>query len=85
MSIVACPTDVIAAPAERIWELLVDTSNLAQWTGTRLLEGPQRTLQAGDKVVYGAGPGLRAVFHLTSASRQAGGPSCSSGCWDRAS
>jgi len=64
MSIVACPTDVVAAPAERVWELLADASSLARWTGTRLVEGPERPLQAGDRIVYGAGPGLRAIFQV---------------------
>jgi uncharacterized protein YndB with AHSA1/START domain len=64
MSVISCPTDVVAAPAERIWELLVDASSLARWTDTRLLEGPQRPLQAGDHLVYAAGPGLRAIFDV---------------------
>jgi uncharacterized protein YndB with AHSA1/START domain len=64
MAIIACPTDVVAAPAERIWELLVDASSLARWTKTRLVEGPKRPLQAGDRIVCGAGPGLRAIFDV---------------------
>jgi len=64
MSIVACPTDVVAAPVERIWELLVDAPSIARWTDTRLLEGPGRPLQAGDRIVYGAGPGMRAIFDV---------------------
>jgi uncharacterized protein YndB with AHSA1/START domain len=64
MAIIACPTDVVAAPAERIWELLIDASSLARWTGTRLIDGPKHPLQAGDRIVYGAGPGLRAIFHV---------------------
>jgi len=64
MSIIACPTNVVAAPAERIWELLADASSLALWTRTRFIEGPKRPLQAGDRIVYGAGPGLRAIFHV---------------------
>lgn len=64
MSINACPTTVVAASPERIWELLADASSLARWTDTRLLEGPARPLQAGDRIVYGAGPGLRAIFDV---------------------
>ena len=64
MSIIACPTDVVAAPAERIWALLVDASSLARWTDTRLLEGPKRPLQAGDRVLYATGPGLRGIFDV---------------------
>ena len=64
MSIIACPTDVVAAPAEQVWELLGDASSIARWTNTRLLEGPKRPLQAGDHLVYAAGAGLRAIFDV---------------------
>ena len=50
-----CPTEVILAPAERIWPLLTDARQLAQWTGTRLVEGPARPLIAGDHLVFRAG------------------------------
>ena len=55
-----CPTDVLLAPAERIWHLLTDPRKLAQWTGTKLVEGPARPLSAGDHLVLRAG-----VFHVT--------------------
>ena len=48
-----CPTDVVLAPAERIWQLLTDPRKLAQWTGLKLVEGPARPLSAGDHVVLG--------------------------------
>ena len=50
MSILTCPTDVVAAPAERIWALLVDPVALARWTGVTLRSGPGRPLQAGDRL-----------------------------------
>ena len=50
-----CPTDIIHAPAERIWQLLVDAQELARWTGTKLFKGPLRPLRTGDLVVLGAG------------------------------
>jgi uncharacterized protein YndB with AHSA1/START domain len=51
----ACPTDVLLAPAERIWHLLTDARKLAQWTGTTLVAGPAGPLRAGDRVVLRAG------------------------------
>lgn len=64
MAIIACPTTVVAAPAERVWELIVSPVKLAEWTHTRLLTAPDRPLKAGDRAVYGAGPGLRAIFDV---------------------
>jgi uncharacterized protein YndB with AHSA1/START domain len=62
--VIACPTTVVAAPVERVWELIVSPTHLAEWTDTRLLTAPERPLQAGDRAVYGAGPGLRAIFDV---------------------
>jgi uncharacterized protein YndB with AHSA1/START domain len=50
-----CPTEVIHAPAERVWQLLVDPAELAQWSGAELLKGPARPLQVGDLLVLRAG------------------------------
>lgn len=58
-----CPTDVVLAPAERIWNLLTDPRKLAQWTGTRVVAGPAGPMSAGDRVVLGAGP-LRITFDV---------------------
>jgi uncharacterized protein YndB with AHSA1/START domain len=55
-----CPTDVVLAPAERIWRLLTDPRKLAQWTGTKLVEGPACLMSVGDHLVLGAG-----VLHIT--------------------
>jgi uncharacterized protein YndB with AHSA1/START domain len=54
-----CPTDVILAPAERVWRLVTNPHELAQWTGTTLVEGPARALSAGDRLVFRAG-----MFHV---------------------
>jgi len=58
-----CPTDVVFAPAEHIWHLLTNPRELAQWTGTRLVEGPAGPLSAGDHLVLRAG-GLRITFDV---------------------
>ena len=55
-----CPTDIIFAPAERIWRLVTDPRELAHWSGTRLVEAPPRAISAGDQLVFRAG-----VFPIT--------------------
>jgi uncharacterized protein YndB with AHSA1/START domain len=55
-----CPTDVILAPAGRIWELVTAPQKLAQWTETTLVEGPARAIKGGDRLVLGAG-----IFRIT--------------------
>ena len=55
-----CPTDIILAPAERIWCLLTDPRELAQWSGTKLVEAPARAVSAGDHLVFRAG-----MLHIT--------------------
>jgi uncharacterized protein YndB with AHSA1/START domain len=58
-----CPTDIILAPAERIWHMLTDLPKLAQWTGLRLVEGPACAMRVGDRVILGAA-GLRITFDV---------------------
>jgi uncharacterized protein YndB with AHSA1/START domain len=58
-----CPTDVILAPAEGVWRLLTNPHELAQWTGTKLVEGPARAVRAGDRLVFRAGP-LHIIFDV---------------------
>src|SRR6185295_6846288 len=58
-----CSTDVLFAPAERIWHLLTDPRKLAQWTGTTLVEGAARPMRAGDRLVFRAGV-LRITFDV---------------------
>jgi uncharacterized protein YndB with AHSA1/START domain len=48
-----CPTDVVFAPAERIWQLLTDARKLAQWTGLEVVEGPACLMNAGDHLALG--------------------------------
>jgi hypothetical protein len=58
VAIQTCPTCVVAAPAERIWDFLTRAEKLAAWSGTSLVEGPDRPLESGDRVVLG-GFGLK--------------------------
>lgn len=46
-----CPTEVIHAPVERVWHLLTDPRQLAQWSGAKLDEGPECPLRAGDRFI----------------------------------
>ncbi len=55
-----CPTDIILAPAERIWRLVTDPRELAHWSGMRLVEAPARAISSGDRLVFRAG-----VFPIT--------------------
>ena len=55
-----CPTEIILAPAERIWHLVTDPRELAQWTGTKLVEAPVRAMSAGDRLVFRVG-----MLHIT--------------------
>jgi len=59
-----CPTDVILAPAERVWTLLTNPDELAQWSGTKLVEGPARAVKPGDRLVFQAGL-LHIIFDVS--------------------
>lgn len=64
MAIQTCPTDIVAAPPERIWKLLTQTTELAAWVGASLIGGPTRTLVAGDRVVLVLGFGMRVILEV---------------------
>lgn len=55
MSITTCPTEIVDAPAQRVWDLLTRPEELAQWSGAGLLEGPERPVQPGDILVLSVG------------------------------
>ena len=58
-SVVTCPTDVVHAPAPRVWNLIATPAELARWSRTRIIEAPGRSLDVGDRLVVGAGIGHR--------------------------
>src|SRR5437764_15290168 len=66
-----CPTAVMHASADRIWHLLTTPRELARWSDTTLIDAPNRELQAGDRLVLGAGIGhrLRVTFLVREAIR----------------
>lgn len=60
-----CPTEIILAPAERVWGLLTDPRELAAWTGVTLVDAPARAVRAGDRLICRVGP-LRIVFDVVA-------------------
>jgi len=61
-----CPTEVIHAPADHVWQLLADPRELAHWSGLKLLHGPARPARTGDRFVLGAS-GLHMSFEVLDA------------------
>ena len=55
--VTSCPTDVIRARAERIWDLFTHTQDVERWTGMRLV-GSHRVLAKGDRILFSPGFGL---------------------------
>lgn len=53
MAIQTCPTDIVEASTEKIWELLTTPRLYERWVDAKLLEGPGRPLAAGDRLVLG--------------------------------
>ena len=62
-----CPTEVIDAPVQRVWNLLTDPRQLAQWSGATLDEGPERPVRAGDRFILRK-RGMRVGFQVLDAS-----------------
>ncbi|HVE84864.1 MAG TPA: SRPBCC family protein [Myxococcales bacterium] len=52
----ACPTDVVEASPERIWELITRPENLDRWVGIKVADPPARALVVGDRIVLHRGP-----------------------------
>jgi hypothetical protein len=65
VSFETCPTDVIRATPERVWELLTDPARL-DWVGVKIIESPARPLAAGDRLIFGPAPGLRMSWTVLS-------------------
>jgi uncharacterized protein YndB with AHSA1/START domain len=60
-----CPTDIVPASREHVWELLTDPARL-EWVGVKLVEAPARHLAVGDRLVFGPAPGLRLSWDVLS-------------------
>jgi len=57
------------APIERVWRLLTTPVELERWAGVRIVRAPNRQLEPGDQVLFGAGMAgmLTVVFHVREA------------------
>jgi uncharacterized protein YndB with AHSA1/START domain len=60
-----CPTDVIRATPERVWELLTNPARFG-WLGVKVIESPARNLAVGDRLRFRPAPGLRASWTVLS-------------------
>lgn len=56
MPIQTCPTDVVEASPERIWELFTRPETLDRWIGLKVDGPPARAFAVGDEVVLRRGP-----------------------------
>lgn len=61
-----CPTDVVHATPERVWELLTDPARFDDWLGVKVVEAPSRSLAAGDRLLFGPAPGIRVSWIVLS-------------------
>jgi hypothetical protein len=57
-----CPTDVIEAPAERVWELISVPRHFPSWTTLHLMDAPDRAVEAGDRIVLSKLRRIQVVF-----------------------
>lgn len=66
-----CPTEVVHAPAERVWHFVATPKELARWSDTKVLDAPDREMRAGDRLVLGAGIGhhMKVSFLVQDAVR----------------
>jgi hypothetical protein len=60
-----CPTDVIHATPERVWELLTNPA-CYDWVGVKVIDPPARNLAVGDRLLFGPAPGLRLSWTVLS-------------------
>ena len=60
-----CPTDIVQASPEQVWELLTNPARL-DWLGVKLIEAPASNLAVGDRLVFGPAPGLRLSWNVLS-------------------
>lgn len=56
MIVQTCPTDIVTATPERVWELLTNPMHYALWADARPVDARARHVAAGDRVVLRAGP-----------------------------
>ena len=62
----SCPTDIVTATPERVWELLTSPAHYASWADARPVDARARHVTVGDRVVLRAGPAgaFKVVFEF---------------------
>jgi uncharacterized protein YndB with AHSA1/START domain len=60
-----CPTAIIGAAPERVWELLTNPERFG-WLGVKVIESPARHLAVGDRLCFGPAPGLHLSWTVLS-------------------
>ena len=60
-----CPTDIVHAAPEQVWELLTNSARL-DWLGVKLVESPAHHLAVGDRLVFGSAPGLHLSWNVVA-------------------
>ncbi len=60
-----CPTDIVHASPERVWDLLTNPDRFG-WLGVKVIEAPPRTLGAGDRLLFCPAPGVRMSWDVLS-------------------
>jgi hypothetical protein len=63
-----CPTDIIHASLEQVWDLVTNPARL-DWVGVKLVESPAHHLAAGDRLVFGPAPGLHVSWDVLAVER----------------
>jgi hypothetical protein len=51
-----CPTDVVEAPVEVVWQQITEPSHLEGWVGGPLVSTPTRAATKGDVLDFRTGP-----------------------------
>jgi len=68
VTVQTCPTDVVRAPGQRVWELITTPRLYPLWADSRVTGTFDRPVQPGDRIVLQTGPGhlMRATFVISS-------------------
>jgi uncharacterized protein YndB with AHSA1/START domain len=71
LAIAVCPTDVVLASADRVWDLLTIPGQFEPWSGAKVLKAPPHRLAEGDDLVLGDGPlhRFQVKLHIIRAER----------------
>ena len=69
MPLHACPTDAFHAAPSRVWDALTLPREMEKWIELRILDGPARALEAGDRLVLGGalGRAIKVYFDIKEA------------------